>query len=80
MQFLGGLTIGTLVGAAGLLFVLNRIATTKPQPQYTKGRSDRQKVETALRYFGLIANRQSIGEARKIANKAMKEIGEQNAE
>ncbi len=36
-------------------------------------RSDLIDIE-ARKYFGLIANRETIGEARKIANNALKEL------
>ena len=70
------LSLGIIVGILAT-FMLG-IWVNKKEKQQAASRipariSDFKKLQTARKYLGLIANRESIHKARKIANKAIKE-------
>ena len=76
MQILSGAGIGFVVGAT-LMFVAIGWAAHHARSEVERRRDanlDRLRVISARRYFGQIANRNSLNEARKIANKALAEI------
>jgi gas vesicle protein len=73
---IGGI-IGFIIGVVATILIVGwsaknaRLAVELRQ----NAQLDRLRVAAALRYFGQIANRQSIQQARKLANDAIKEIG-----
>ena len=77
--FVFGFVIGAALTCGAVFFIFARLAHAGNKQRIKRSNyrdSLELKVENSLRYFGLIANRDSINEARKIANKAIKEIGE----
>lgn len=69
--------VGFFIGPFVVGSVLHQVAKRRhPQPQYLsgKGKDFANRLAQARVRFGQIANRESIGEARKIANTALKEI------
>lgn len=80
-QFLWGVAAGSIIGFVVMFFLIARIAHRANQraAKANEGkRSDRERLAIARRYLGQIATRESINEARKIANKAIKETGDDN--
>ncbi|MBS8227139.1 hypothetical protein [Vannielia litorea] len=65
-----GFIIGGLAGAAGIIALAVQKARSKPPQPLAESSAD--KLRVARRYLGQIANRESIREARKIANKALR--------
>lgn len=65
-----GFIIGGIAGAAGIVALALRKVRKKPARPAEDTCRDRLRV--ARRYLGQIANRESIREARKIANKALR--------
>ena len=63
---------GTIAGVAAFVTLITSLSS-RGMSEAETGPSDSEKLAIARSRFGLIANRQSIGEARKIANKALKE-------
>lgn len=77
--FLWGMVAGAVLGFAALFALIARIAhkaNQKAAKAHEGKRSDRERLAIARRYLGQIATRESINEARKIANKAIKETGD----
>lgn len=65
-----------LIGAASgiaALFLIAAVMNPKLVTEQAFQLSADAKLRTARKYLGMIANRESIMEARKIANKAIKE-------
>jgi gas vesicle protein len=72
LLFLTGMGTGAALCFAAIVWIANRSnkrarAAQTAQPDY------RALLGEARRYLGQIASRQSINEARKIANKALKQ-------
>lgn len=65
---------GMIVGISAT-FALAKWLDNKKSRQAPKGPSIMEKLNVARKRLGQIANRDSIREARKIANTALKEIG-----
>ena len=77
--FIWGTIVGALVGFSALFALVANIArkeNKKAKDAEPKGPSDKERIALALNRFGQIATRVSIKEARKLANQAIKEIGE----
>lgn len=73
---------GMVVGISGFIliaqFFIDRI--DRPDPRVGQKYTDMvRKVKLSEKYFGQIANRESIGEARKIANHAINKLNEDGA-
>ena len=60
-----------MIVAAIVIYAALRISSLPSRR--TDWLSTNDKLDTARRYLGQIANRESINEARKVANKALKE-------
>ena len=65
-----GFIIGGLAGAAAVIALAVRKVRSRPSRPAQTGSAE--KLASARRYLGQIANRESIREARRIANKALR--------
>lgn len=77
--FLWGMVAGAALGFATLFALIARIAhkaNQKAAKAHEGKRSDRERLAIARRYLGQIATRESLKHARMIANKALKETGD----
>jgi hypothetical protein len=72
--FLAGMALGGLLAAGGGLALAYRLAGEKLNNISNDVTTTAEKLVQARKRFGQIANRESIGEARKIANIALKEL------
>jgi hypothetical protein len=67
--FFVGIFVVNLLAIVALYFAIRTEKPAEPGVVYVDPR-----LETARKRLGQIANRESIGEARKIANKTLREI------
>lgn len=73
MEFITGIIAGLIMAFLGLA-VLHRLLSKQIAAAEIVTTTNAEKLVMARKRFGQIANRQSINEARIIANKALKEI------
>ena len=69
---------GIIFGAVMLLFYASKMGRAQPSQtrpnSHDAHKSLKNRLEVARKRFGQIANRESINEARKLANQALKEL------